>query len=234
MPKPQRKPEEIEAAKDTILSHAIQLITQEGYHGFSMRKLANSLGIAAKTIYNYYQNKDELYLVILTRGFELLYSQFVDAYHSRRNPLERIDAMAEAYLDFGLQEHRFYNLMFTWHVPKYNDYQGTRMESSARRELETALKVADFFIQAIQECGNQASPIPEEKARFLMIAFWTHMHGFIAGYNNTLLNYMHENPIILKNKILNLMKENFRKELKSIGHAGVFLIKADTRKEENL
>ncbi|RJP77769.1 MAG: TetR/AcrR family transcriptional regulator [Desulfobacteraceae bacterium] len=233
MPKPQRKPQEIAAAKETILAHAVQLIIQEGYHGFSMRKLASRLGIAAKTIYNYFKNKDELYLVILTKGFELLYSQFRDAYHSRHNPLERIDAMAETYLDFGLQENSFYNLMFTWHVPKYNDYRGTMMEPAARRELEMALKVADFFVQAIQECGDKDSLIPEEKARFLMIAFWTQMHGYIAGYNNTLLNYMHENPIALKEKILVLMKDNFRKELKGLGCAKVYPIKTGIQKEKD-
>lgn len=57
MPKPKRTPEEIEAVKNEILAHAIQLLIQEGYRGFSMRKLAARLEIAAKTIYNYSKTK---------------------------------------------------------------------------------------------------------------------------------------------------------------------------------
>jgi AcrR family transcriptional regulator len=231
MPKPQRKPEEVEAVKEKILAHAIQLIIQEGYHGFSMRKLATRLGIAAKTIYNYFNNKDELYLVILTKGFELLYNQCRSTYQAYNKPLDRIDAMIRAYLDFGLQETSFYNLMFTWHVPKYKDYLGTMMEPAARHELEMALKVADLFIQAIKECGDADTPISEEEARFLMITFWTQMHGYIAGCNNTLLSYMHEDPITLKERILALMKKNFQTSLNALRLANVYPIKNRSQKE---
>ena len=38
-----------------------------------MRKLADQLHVTSTTIYNYYKNKDELCLVILTKAFEALY-----------------------------------------------------------------------------------------------------------------------------------------------------------------
>ena len=232
MPKPQRKPEEIEAAKTEILNHAIQLIIQDGYHGFSMRKLATRLGIAAKTIYNYFTCKDELYLMILTKGFELLFGQCRDAYHTQRSPLDRIDAMIRAYLDFGLQESSFYNLMFTWHVPKYNDYLGTMMEPAARMELETALQLTGLFMKAIQECGDNDNPVSDENARFLIITIWTQLHGYISGYNNTLLDYIHENPASLKEKLLDRLKDNFRRELKGMSQAKVFSIQTGKPTEE--
>lgn len=231
MPKPQRTPEEIEAAKDEILDHAIQLIIQEGYHEFSMRKLATRLGIAAKTIYNYFTCKDELYLMILTKGFELLLDQCRQAYHARRNALDRIDAMIEAYLDFGMQESSFYNLMFTWHVPKYNDYLGTMMEPAARMELETALQLTDLFIKAIEECGDEDEPVSEENARFLIITIWTQLHGYISGYNNTLLDYIHESPVSLKERLLDQLKGNFRRELKKMGQAKVYSIQTGKTRE---
>jgi AcrR family transcriptional regulator len=72
MPKLQRSPKEIEAVREDILEHALDMIVRGGFNRFSMRKLAARLGIAAKTIYNYYRNQDELYLCILTKGFEQL------------------------------------------------------------------------------------------------------------------------------------------------------------------
>jgi len=213
MPKPQRRPEEIKAVRENILTHAVRLMTEEGYHNFSMRKLAKPLGIAAKTIYNYFRNKDELYLAILTKGFADLYDCCFRAYKSSPSPLGRMDAMLEAFLSFGLDQANVYNLMFTWHVPKYNDYVGTPMEPTARLELETALRAPELFVQAIKGCVDGPDPLSDRDARFIMIRLWTHLHGFIAGYNNTLLDYMHEDPLSLRPIILERIKGSLRREL---------------------
>ncbi len=217
MPKVQRNQQEIETVKEEIIAQAVELIIAEGYAGFSMRKLAARLDIAAKTIYNYFQNKDELYLAILTRGFEDLYACCEAARNSHKHPLDRVEAMLRAFVEFGLREANFYNLMFTWHVPKYNDYRNTLMEPAARLELATALRVSDLFIQAIQACGNTHKPMEPETARFLMIDFWIQAHGYIAGVNNTLLNYMHDQPLELKERILQRLAANFRRDVFAVG-----------------
>ena len=54
MPKTPRTDEQIEAVKEKILMHAMDLIVEHGYEGFSMRKVADKMGFAAKTIYNYF------------------------------------------------------------------------------------------------------------------------------------------------------------------------------------
>lgn len=215
MPKAPRKPEVVETMKNTILEHAVKMMTSNGYEGFSMRKLAEPLQIAAKTIYNYYRNKDELYLAILTKGFERLYEQSNAAYMAHQDPYERMDAMLEAYLNFGLEEANFYNLMFTWHVPKYNDYVGTIMEPTARMELAAALRCPELFVKAVKKCVTPGDSLPDEKARLIIIHSWTQLHGFIAGYNNTILDYMHEEPISLKPYILDKIKQSYRNELKN-------------------
>jgi len=220
MPRTQRKPEEIEAFREKILTHAVELMTQAGYHNFSMRKLAQPLGIAAKTIYNYYRNKDELYLAILTKGFEMLHAYCLAAYQSQQDPLKRVDAMIDAYLEFGLEQVNFYNLMFIWHVPKYNDYVGTAMEPTALVELETALKNPHLFVKAIQACTGKTDVLAENDAQLIVIHMWTQLHGFIAGYNNTLLDYMYACPMELKKPMLDRIKAYLRAELKRYQQTG--------------
>ncbi|MCF8035416.1 MAG: TetR/AcrR family transcriptional regulator [Desulfobacteraceae bacterium] len=210
MPKVQRKPEEIDAIRAEILDQALELIAEAGYKGFSMRKLGTRLGIAAKTIYNYFHNKDEIYLSILTRGFEALYAQCAAANGNHPDPTGKIAAMCRKYVDFGLEHANLYNLMFTWHVPKFRDYVGTEMEPAARLELETGLKVSRLFIDTIRAYPGGGQTVPEDDARFLMIQFWSQAHGYIAGINNTLLDYMHETPLAIKNRLIDSMLDNFR------------------------
>jgi AcrR family transcriptional regulator len=209
MPRVQRKAEEIAAVKDQIQAEAMALIVEQGFRGLSMRRLATRLGIAAKTIYNYYRNKDELYLVILTRGFEELHAELLSAYQSQEEPLERLTAMARAYLEFGLERSHLYNLMFTWHVPKFKDYLGTSMQGAAQLELEAGLKNLSLLVKVIKECADPTDPVSEEEARYFLIQLWSQMHGYVAGINNTLLEYMHEAPLSLKERLLDDLITNF-------------------------
>ncbi|MCK5680918.1 helix-turn-helix transcriptional regulator, partial [bacterium] len=62
MPKAPRTPEEVELVRQAILDAALKIIVEDGYKGFSMRKLGRSMGMTAKTVYNYFINKDEIYL----------------------------------------------------------------------------------------------------------------------------------------------------------------------------
>lgn len=209
MPPSQRKPEEIEKIREEMLNHALDLIAASGYKGFSMRKLATRLGIAAKTIYNYFYSKDEIYLSILTRGFETLHERCAAAHAAHRDPMKKIAAMCREYVDFGLDHANLYNLMFTWHVPKFRDYIGTGMEPAAQLELDSALKVSRLFIDTISICANGSASVTEDEARFLMIQLWSQAHGYIAGINNTLLDYMHETPLALKERLIENMLANF-------------------------
>ncbi|MFW6415701.1 MAG: TetR/AcrR family transcriptional regulator [Thermodesulfobacteriota bacterium] len=210
MPKPLRSPEEIEEIRRRILDEALELISREGYTGFSMRKLGKRLGIAAKTVYNYFFNQDEIYLAILTRGFETLYQRCLAAQKDLGDPMDRMLASSREFVEFGLRNPNLYNLMFTWHVPKFHDYVGTDMESVARQELDTALKVADLFMDSIKSCAGGEEALSEEEARFFLVRFWTQAHGFIAGINNSMLNYMHEAPLNLKEPLIENMFEIFK------------------------
>jgi len=194
--------------RQKILSQALELFIEHGYDGFSMRKLAQPLEIAAKTIYNYFLNKDEIYLHILIKGFEQLSLAFESAIEDQENPFDRLTAAIRAYVEFGLENAHLYNLMFAWHVPKYKEYVGTHMEELAHRELVTALRNDTILMGLIRACVQSEPSIDENKIRFEMIQIWTQMHGYVAGINNTLLGYVHENPISLKDSVINRIKEN--------------------------
>ncbi len=123
--------------------------------------------------------------------------------------------MSRAFVDFGIEHANLYNLMFTWHVPKFKDYLGTPMEGAAQVELETALKLSELFIDAIKACGQGSAPLSDEDARFLMIQIWVQGHGYVAGLNNTLLDYMHEAPLTIKDRLVESMMQNIRSALKA-------------------
>jgi hypothetical protein len=48
-----------------------------------------------------------------------------------------------------------------------------------------------------------------------MIQMWSQMHGFVAGFNNTLLDYMHENPVVLKEQLLERVMAHFKCDIQN-------------------
>ncbi len=213
MPRPARSQEKVDAVKKKIMEKAVDLINAEGFEKFNMRKLGEHLGVAAKTVYNYYKNKDELYLTVLANGFQNLYDNCQFAYKSEEDPLERLVAMGRAYMDFGLNQAHYYNLMFTWNVPKYEDYAKTGFEPQARVELTISMEIHTLFISAIQKVQEDLS---DEDAQFYVIYLWSLVHGYISGNNNTLLNYMHPDPLTLKDRIIETLVDNIRREIKTL------------------
>lgn len=189
MPKKARTPEEIQEVKQRILDKALELINEDGYNNFSMRKLAGKLNMTATPIYGYYKNKDELYLSVLTQGFENLYQIMQSAYHAGDSPVDRLVNVCRAYIKFGVNNANFYNIMLVLDVPKFYDYVGTATEHTAALELEAAIKVRDFAIRAITESGLLQTQ-PPDTASMAVIELICSMHGFISIVNNQIADYL--------------------------------------------
>lgn len=192
MVRPARAPEEINEYKEKILEAAQMMISKHGFEYFSMRKLAAKLDITATTIYNYYSSKDEIYLHILIKGFDNLYQILLDAYESGSDTESRIRAWIKAYINFGIQNTSYYDLMYTLDVPKYNDYIGRKEEPVAFAELEAALRNASIWERIYEDLSNDYPIFKAEDKWFHFAKLWAGTHGIISLYNSKVLNYVVE------------------------------------------
>ena len=213
MLKAKQSPEKIEAIKNNIIEEALNIIKYKGLDELSMRKLALRLGIAAKTIYNYYQNKDEIYINILIKGFTALTHQIQSAINTNQTSKEQLRDIIRAYIDFGLNSSDLYYLMFTIRVPKYNDYVGSPLEQVAKTQLETALRVSELFSSVIQQNAGIDNLLSEDALKIFVASLWSQMHGYVVGSNNTLLNYIVTNPVMMKESVVERIVKNICREI---------------------
>ena len=68
--------------KRKIEKAALQVFVKQGFHGTSMRDIANASGVSIGNIYNYYKTKEDLYQGI------------AENYEAKMQPM-RIQAIAE-------------------------------------------------------------------------------------------------------------------------------------------
>ena len=213
MPKTTRTADEVIGIKDRILETALQHLIEDGFEHFSMRKLAARLGMTAANIYNYFTNKDELYLLIQTRGFEMLYDFLHEAYKRSAAPEKKMENMIRAYLKFGMDNPEYYEIMFSRNTPKYADYKGTPMEKAALHEKQTALKSADITIQALSDLFTNNKTVHIDTRRFRMLQIWFTLNGMINLFNSRVLQEVegHVDAIIKR------MTQDIMKTIKSEG-----------------
>lgn len=184
MPRAPRTQEAVDAFRQDILDAALKIIIEHGFDELSMRKIASRLGVTATTIYNYYASRDELYFYIRIRGFELLYECLERAFAAHDDPLEKMRAVVEEYLRFGITYPDYYEVMFiSRSVPKFLDCVGTPLEKVAGREKDTALK--PFFLIAGGIAGHLG--IDNDEARYLTTQLWTELNGIVSLRNSRLL-----------------------------------------------
>ena len=98
--------------KAEILAAAFALFTEQGYHGTSMRQIAERAGIALGGIYNHFSSKDEVF------------EQVVLTYHPIHEVLPKIEALEDETIEDLLRrtahlmvarlqsEERYLNLLF--------------------------------------------------------------------------------------------------------------------------
>lgn len=194
MPKPARKSNEVDAVKEQILDAAQQLILQKGLKGLSMRKLAARVSMTAANIYNYYSNKDELYLALRIRGFEQLTSRYLTIREDSSVPIDRLTHMVREFVRFGIENAAQYEILFGVKAPKYLDYVGTSMEPAAWIEKQTSNRVMDGFISLVQACADDKAKMSEPMARYKTIRIWSALHGAILLYNSRLLHEVVPEP----------------------------------------
>lgn len=62
-----------EESRDRILDAAFELFVQKGYHGSSMRTIAREAGLAAGSLYNHFESKEEIFKEVLLRDHLIHY-----------------------------------------------------------------------------------------------------------------------------------------------------------------
>jgi len=201
--KPVRAQAEVEKIKENILIKALDVIVSEGFEALTMRRLAREIGMTAPNIYNYFSNKDEIYITLMIRGFEKLSLAIDQEMATASDPYESARAFMQTYIKFGLENNSYYEIMFTSSSPKYKDYVGTTLESLSSQEHEVSMSLAMLALKVIQNIAvDKDRQIGVEKTKFIMTTLWSLLHGMVGLYNSQNIFYVVDNAEALYSSII--------------------------------
>lgn len=183
-----RNKKEVEKVREKILESALDIIVLKGLDGLTMRNLAKKTGMTAPNLYNYFSNKDEIYIHLVIRGFEMLYVDLKAASDHHEDKTARLRAMIDTYMAFGINKPRYYDIMFTRPTPKYNDYIGTPLEKISEIEYKISMDIAALALKAAADVIGPSAG--DERLTQRLVQIWSLLHGMITLNNSQVMGYV--------------------------------------------
>lgn len=161
--------------RNKILGCACDLYLEEGRDGFSMRKLAERVGVTAPALYRHYESKDHVLADVLREGYRDFTGRLYRALEGR-TPWERFRGASQAYLDFALENPRQYGMMF-------DSPQEIGMEGRMPEDVEAmGCAIHQFWVDRVRECIDAGLMIEGDPAQ-MSLTMWAHAHGLVQLYH---------------------------------------------------
>jgi AcrR family transcriptional regulator len=155
--------------RELILNAAQEIIESQGLAGLSAREIARRIGYSPGTIYNMFQNLDDVVLNVESRVLDALDARLVGALRSDGDAAGRVARLAQAYLAFTHEKPRLWNLLFEHHMPA-----GTNLPPWYQQKLEGLMGRVEEALAALFPPGREAER--QRAARVL----WAGVHGITS------------------------------------------------------
>lgn len=164
---------------EAILLAAHELFDREGPAAVTMRRIAEAVGITPMALYRHFPNRDALLKRISEESFQSAASTW-RSHRRRRDPVARLLATQEDYLDYALQHPHLFDHAFS---VQRDDARRFPEDFRARRS-PTLNVVADLLAEGMRD-GVWRDDDPWDVAMTL----WAHAHGLIALYRAGRFSY---------------------------------------------
>src|SRR3989442_15134945 len=113
----ERRERERGETRRKILEAARRMFVQQGYEGTTMRAIAAKIGYTPTAIYHHFKDKDALVAELAGLDFRAL-AQALQQTGSVADPLDRLEKIGAAYVEFGLTHPMQYQFLFMTRRPK--------------------------------------------------------------------------------------------------------------------
>lgn len=165
--------------REKILDISRKLLFEEGHRSLSMRKIAREVGVSATSIYIYFENKDHLLHNLIEESVEDLSSFIEDHVEPESDPIERFQAIINAYIEFALENPEKYQIIYLVQPQAMKRYPKEKFRK-ARRSYELLVKIIE---ESVQQGLMQV-----EKPVIAAYTIWAQLHGIVSVVLNQRLD----------------------------------------------
>lgn len=149
-----------------IIDSAFELMVTEGIEKVSTRKIAAKIGYTVGTLYNIFQNLDDIYVHINSLTLDKLITEFEKTLKSSNKESSKIKALAQTYINFSRENFNIWSLVFEYRFPE--SHQKPRWYN------EKILKLFGMLNTAIAE---EYPKLDDAEIKTAVGVVWSGVHG---------------------------------------------------------
>ena len=158
-------PEEL---RHLILGAARGIVEREGLVGLSAREVARLIGYSAGTLYNIFENLDDVLLTLQSQMLGDVVERMKSAPRDH-DPKRNFDSLVRCYVNFALENRKLWNLLFAHPLPP-----GTTVPPAFEEYAKTILAMV---AEALTPLTPSQTPEAGAKAASTL---WGGVHGTVA------------------------------------------------------
>ncbi|KAA9159625.1 TetR/AcrR family transcriptional regulator [Amycolatopsis acidicola] len=160
-----RAEEAASPGEETILRAAIAVMAEHGYHGTSVRDIAEEAGFSASALYHHFESKQDVLATIMERGIkQLLLSTRTALAGAGEDPVDQLSALVSVQILFHLQDQRG-TLLGTSEVRALEEPVRGRHLAKRRQQQ----RMFDQVVRRGVEQGVFTTSLPLEASRAIVV-----------------------------------------------------------------
>ena len=175
--RPKQDPEQ---RRRQIMTAAVDVYAERGYHEASLTLVAERLGIVKGTIYLYYRSKKELFLAVVEHGACKLEMEIARAVERAAGPVEGVRAVVGTYFRFFYRDRRLAEVV----VREQGKSFGYAQEAYYRILERNRIHMKSFLLEGIERRVFRRVDIDQTAdilANLLTGMVYTYMLGYKRG-----------------------------------------------------
>jgi TetR/AcrR family transcriptional regulator len=186
-----RKERETRLRQKIIIEAAEELFLQQGYDNTSMDEIAHKSEFSKGTLYNYFKSKEDLYLAIATKAYEILVELTNQFTQNEKPGMNQIKQIGYAYYEFTKIYPNYANIFHDVAI-KIPDIESKpkREQSQFEKEYLSMSHVYRDTFLSILENALKVGALRTDKSPFLI--------GFVLSRltNSIIEELMHSKHIV--------------------------------------
>jgi AcrR family transcriptional regulator len=155
--------------RELILNAAQEIIQSQGLSGLSAREIARRIGYSPGTIYNMFQNLDDVVLNVEARVLDALDGRLIGVLRGDGDEDGRVERLALAYLAFTQENPRLWNLLFEHHMPA-----NAELPAWYQQKLEGLMRRVE------ESLGSRFKPGQDAERQRAARVLWAGVHGITS------------------------------------------------------
>ncbi|NLF25325.1 MAG: TetR/AcrR family transcriptional regulator [Deltaproteobacteria bacterium] len=199
---PRRERDKLRQRRE-ILTAALGLFAQKGYHNVSMHEVAGKSEFSIGTLYKFFPNKEELYRELVVEESDRFHSEMVRVLEGPGDELERLREYIRAKGEIFEGSVTFIRLFLAETWGPSLDGKGRPQEEVMKRRLDILDRLAAIFAEGVEKGRFRALGAPHH----LAVALDSTINGFLLlGLGQEPFRYPEDPSLILDIFLKGLIK----------------------------